>query len=87
VSGYVAYQHFWNETLRTNAVYSSIYTDNLDIQGPTALRRTRYTMIDLIWSPYESVDLGIEALYGLRENKNRQSGTANRIQISGRYSF
>jgi len=44
-------------------------------------------MIDLIWSPYENVDLGIEALYGLRENKDRQDGTANRIQISGTYSF
>jgi hypothetical protein len=73
--------------LRTNAVYSSVYVDNLDIQASTALRRTHYAMIDLIWSPYESVDLGIEALHGLRENKDRQSGTANRIQISGKYSF
>jgi len=44
-------------------------------------------MIDLIWSPYESVDLGIEALFGERENKDPQSGTANRIQISSTYSF
>jgi len=73
--------------LRTNAVYSSIFVDNLDIQASTALRRTHYAMIDLIWSPYESVDLGIEALYGLRENKDRQDCTANRIQISGTYSF
>jgi hypothetical protein len=87
VSGYVAYQHWWNETLRTNAVYSSIYINNLDIQASTAKRRTHYAMVDLIWSPYENVDLGIEALFGERQTKDRQSGTANRIQISGKYSF
>jgi hypothetical protein len=87
VSGVASYQHWWNRKLRTNAVYSSVYVDNLDIQASTALRRTHYAMIDLIWSPYESVDLGIEALFGERENKDRQSGTANRIQISGKYSF
>ena len=31
--------------------------------------------------------VGIEALFGERQNKDRQSGTANRIQISGKYSF
>lgn len=87
VSGYVAYQHWWNETLRTNTIYSSIYINNLDIQASTAQRRTHYAMVDLIWSPYENVDLGIEALFGERQTKDRQSGTANRIQISGKYSF
>ena len=46
--------------MRTNAVYSSIFVDNLDVQASTALRRTHYAMIDLIWSPFENVDLGIE---------------------------
>jgi hypothetical protein len=62
LSGHFSYQHWWNEKLRTNAVYSWIYIDNLDIHAPTELRRTKYALIDLIWSPYEDVDLGIEAL-------------------------
>ena len=73
--------------MRTNAVYSSIYVDNLDIHTSSALRRTHYALIDLIWSPYENVNLGIETLFGERENKDPQSGTANRIQISSTYSF
>jgi hypothetical protein len=49
-----------------------------DIHTSSALRRTHYAMIDLIWSPCENVDLGIEALHGLRENNDRQSGTPRR---------
>lgn len=51
------------------------------------LRGTQYALIDLIWSPNESVNLGIEALFGERENKDSQRGTATRIQMSGKYSF
>jgi hypothetical protein len=84
---YAAYQHWWSRTLRTNVVYSAIHIDNLDIQAPDELRGTQYALIDLIWRPYESVDLGIEALFGERENKDGQRGTATRIQLSGKYSF
>jgi hypothetical protein len=86
-SGYVSYQHWWSKKVRTNLVYSAVHIDNLDVQTPDELRGTQYALVDLIWSPYKFVDLGIEALFGERQNKDRQSGSANRIQMSAKYSF
>ena len=38
--------------------------------------------INLIWTPLERVDVGIEYLYGKRENFDGQSALANRVQVA-----
>jgi hypothetical protein len=87
ISGYVSYRHWWSEVLRTNVVYSALDVDNEAAQTNTDLKSAQYGAVNLIWTPYKNLDLGIEALYGTRENLDAQDGSATRLQLSGKYAF
>lgn len=87
ISGYVSYQHWWNKVLRTNVAYSRLDVDNVAAQTDTDLKSAQYGVVNLIWTPYKKLDLGIEALYGTRENRDTQEGSATRLQMSGKYAF
>jgi hypothetical protein len=87
ISGYLSYRHWWSDVLRTNVVYSALEVDNLAIQAGDDLESAQYSALNLIWSPYEKLDLGIEVLYGTREDLNGASGSATRLQMSGKYAF
>jgi hypothetical protein len=43
--------------------------------------------MDAIWSPTARVDLGVELLYGKRENKDAQKASAKQMQLSAKYRF
>jgi hypothetical protein len=43
--------------------------------------------VNLIWSPYAATDFGVEWLWGQRVDEDGESGTANRIQFTARYTF
>jgi hypothetical protein len=86
-SSYVAYQHWWQESLRSTLTYSWVDVDNLDFQDDSAYARTDRTIINLLWSPVSRVDVGGELLWGRRENKDGISGTARQIQLGAKYRF
>ena len=85
--GYSAFQHWWTGSLRSSAVFGWVDVDNRDAQSDDSLNRTLYTAGNLVWSPYKQVDIGIEYLWGKRENKNNDDGTANRIQATTKVKF
>ncbi len=86
-SSYVAYQHWWRESLRSTLTYSWVDVDNLNFQDDSAYARTDRAMINLLWSPVNRVDVGGELLWGRRENKDSTSGTARQIQFGAKYRF
>ena len=45
-------------------------------QAGDAYRRTDRLILNLVWSPIPSVDMGAELLWGQRENKDGSTGTA-----------
>ena len=47
-SGYVAYQHWWREALRSTLTYSWVDVDNLDYQVDSAYARTDRAIINLL---------------------------------------
>jgi len=85
--GYGAFQHWWTGSLRSSAVFGWVDVDNRDEQSDDSLNRTLYTAANLVWSPYKQVDIGMEYLWGKRENKNNDDGTANRIQATTKFKF
>jgi hypothetical protein len=87
ISGYVSYRHSWNDELRTNVIFSALEVDNLAIQTDADLKSAQYSALNLIWSPYKKLDLGIEVLYGMREDRDGASRSATRLQMSGKYAF
>ena len=43
--------------------------------------------VNLIWSPYKSVNTGVEFMTLYRENSDRKSGVGNRLQLMIKYLF
>jgi len=86
-SGYIAYQHWWQEQLRSTVTYSWVGVDNLDFQIDSAYASTDRAIINLLWSPVARVDVGGEFLWGRRENKDGNSATARQIQVGAKYRF
>lgn len=87
VGWYVAFEHVWKQwptwqsmNLRSTLLWSFVVVDNLDYQAPDSYYRTNRFSANAIFSPSGRVDLGIEYLYGIRQNKDGSSGRANQLQ-------
>ena len=83
--GFVAsYHHKWNELFRSNLAYRSAYEKNSPLQPLDAHRYNQYVACNLICSPLENnlLDVGLEYLWGNRQNKDGQSNDAHRLQFS-----
>jgi hypothetical protein len=87
LAGYVAFQKWWNESLRSTFIASVVSIDNYSWQGPESYDNTRRISGNLIWSPTVRVDLGGEAIWGRRQDKDNEDGTATQIQLSAKYRF
>ena len=85
--GYGALQHWWTDSLRSNAVFGYVDVDTRNVQPSDTLERTMYFAGNLVWSPIDHMDIGAEYLWGQRDNKNGDVGTARRIQVSTKYLF
>ena len=83
-----AYQHYWNKTLRSSAVYSyAAVNDTINAPADT-YNHGEYTAANLIWNPWgSSLNMGAEFLYGWQVQQDGLKGNAPRIQFSAKYSF
>jgi len=88
IGWYIAYEHRWKEwekgenmNLRSTLLWSFVDVDNFDFQAPDAYNKTHRFAANLIFSPATRVDVGVEYIYGFRENKNNEHGSANQVQL------
>lgn len=86
-STYGGFQHWWFDSLRSNLVYGYVNADNPGFLDWDVLENTTYLAADLIWNPWKTITLGVEYLWGQRENKDGASGTNNRFLFSSRFDF
>ena len=84
---YAGIQHFWSDQYRSNLVYGHVDSDNPSFLSGDTFDNTSYAAVDFIWSPYKETTLGVEFLWGRRENKDGASGSANRLLLSSRINF
>ncbi len=86
--GFVSYQHFWMENLRSTVVYSLAERDN-DLNFVTNAVDKQYQSVhaNLIWSPIPRIDMGIEYIWAYREVENGDDGDMNRVQAGFQYKF
>lgn len=88
VFGYfLSYEHWWSEHFNSTVVYGSLEADNLDFQSPDSFKQTQYTSANLVWQPDKNLLLGIEGLWGKREDKDGADGTDFRTLFTTKYSF
>ena len=78
----VGVNHAWTDRLSSNFTYAENRLENTAFQRDDDVHRTTYLAANLIWSRWERVRVGIEYLYGLRENVDRAVGPANRLQAA-----
>jgi len=94
VGFYVDYEHQWKEwkrtrdmKLRSSLIWSFVTVDNLDVQLGDAYHQTNRFSFNLVFSPTNRIDAGIEYIYGNRQNKDGQRGSADQFQAVGIFRF
>jgi len=85
--GYAAYRHFWRDGLRSNLVASAAGERNPPGTPGTTNRSTASLHANLIWSPVQNADVGIEYIYANRRTEDGLSGHLDRVQASAKYTF
>jgi hypothetical protein len=94
VGWYFAYEHQWKEwkatrdmKLRSSVIWSYVTVNNFDFQLPDAYHQTNRFSFNLVFSPTNRIDAGIEYIYGTRENNDGQRGSADQFQAVGIFRF
>ena len=86
-SAQVGLQHWWSDTWRSNLTFGHLRADNPNVVEGDQLKQTSYAGINVIWTPYDNLRLGLEYLWGRLENEDGDSGTANRFLASSKFSY
>ena len=84
---YLAYNHYWSDTLNSSFVFAATDVDTTDYQLPDSIKSVSTVHANLIWFPYKSVSTGVELMWGERENIDGATGDATRFQFMVKYKF
>jgi hypothetical protein len=84
---FVAYEQWWADKLASVFTYGQTWVDLTDTLPGSTYESAEYFSANLIWLPVERLGLGIEYLFGARENKDGNRGKAHRIQAAVQYRF
>jgi hypothetical protein len=85
---FIAYEHWWTDKLASNFTYGQCTVDLDNTLLPLdTYKSADYATANLIWLPVERLGLGIEVIYGTRENRDGQKGKNCRVQTGVQYRF
>jgi hypothetical protein len=82
-----SYEHWFNEHWLTNYTYSKAIADNNADQPGTTYDNGQYLAGSLWWIPIPRMSLGVEYLWGQRENLDGQHAFAQRFDALFQYNF
>ncbi|MGS0536585.1 DcaP family trimeric outer membrane transporter [Pseudoalteromonas sp. SaAl2] len=89
-SGFVAYQHNWNNQWRSTFLYSFFSADNntdlLTITGDPTESSQSYSA-NILYSPVKKLTFGAEFKHAERELESGNDGDMDRLQFSVKYAF
>jgi hypothetical protein len=84
---FAAYEHWWSMNWISNFTYGQNSSDLTDSLPGNTYEGANYVTANIIWLPVERFGVGLEYLYGYRENKDGQRGENSRIQMAVQYKF
>jgi hypothetical protein len=85
---FIAYEQWWTDKLVSNFTYGQARVDVTDTLLPAdTYKAADYATANLIWLPVERLGMGIELIYGSRENKDGAKGKNCRVQAGVQYRF
>lgn len=83
----LGYTHNWSGMWRSTASYGYIKVDPVASLAASAIRTTLYASLNLIFQPTKAFRLGLEYLYGRRENQGGATGDASRLNFVVKYDL
>ena len=84
----VAYNHHWNDKLRSSFILSHIDIDNnTDYSGFGVTKSNQSVQVNLLYSPVSKITLGAGFLHGKREIESGVDGELNRLIFTAKYAF
>lgn len=82
----LGYTHYWTKDLRSNLVYG--HTEFNDTFGPTDFESLDTVHVDVMWTPADNYQFGIEWIYGQAGFEDGSlDNEANRVQFGAQYFF
>jgi hypothetical protein len=83
----IAYEHWYTERWLSNFTYSgTLFASNGEQPGSTYVG-AKYLAASLWFIPFRNMSLGVEYLWGEREDLNELRGRANRVNALVQYNF
>jgi len=82
-----SYEHWFSEKWLTNLTYSGVQVGSNGGQPGSTYSGAKYLAASLWFIPFRNMSLGIEYVWGERENLDTQNGWANRINALLQYNF
>lgn len=83
----LGYTHYWSEKFSSTATSGYVEMLNTEGQGPAAYHQTYYGSVNLVWQVRKRLSVGMEALYGYKQDKNGANGDVWRWQVGLVYSL
>ena len=84
---FVAYEHWWTDNLISNFSYGQARLELPNTMPDDTYQAADYFTANLIWLPFTRFGVGVEFMYGSRENKDGAKGNNCRIQTGAQYRF
>ena len=85
--GFVAYQHYWSAKWASTFGYSYLRVDDKAAQGGGAYESGHYGVVNLMYYPIDRIWMGLEGLYGIRQDQDGSTGDDGRLSLSVQYRF
>jgi hypothetical protein len=88
LTGVIAYVDlYWTSEWSSSFGYSYTEVDNTNFQTGDTFHKGQYASVNLLYSSSKQMLVGVEALWGEREDNNGATGNDTRLQLSFKYSF
>jgi hypothetical protein len=79
--------HYLSEVVALNASVAWAAAEDSPLKPGGSLQEGGTVHVNVIWSPFKSVNTGLEYMHGLRRNYDGSDGTANRLQAMLKFIF
>jgi hypothetical protein len=86
--GWLAYYNrTWNDQWTSSFGFSEHRQDTAAGQADNAMDRLQYFTVNTLYHPIPQMFVGPEVIWGSRQNRDGESGTDTRVQLSFKYNF
>jgi len=86
VSGLLALTHRWTPRWRSTATYGYANLENTAMQPDDAYDFTHYASVNVVYQIFKRFSIGLEGLYGYKQEKDNDNGDVFRLQVGLLYS-